>query len=365
MRRYLSLLAIALFVVSAASIVADEAVLIDFTNLKADIVPQKDPATDKDVMTQNRATMMDFSTLAGASYTADQKKAMRTSLALANWDVVLASSSRTTANTRLSMTAAVPVKGTDGKETGTVLGVRIHFPVESFNSWARVSPPFEIPAFEPKATIGDDGAITKKEASTSDDAVNARMSRFEGSYDANARIYNALGVVKNVGIIKTVAVTVKGLNFPHGLSVVLKDNDNVEKTMFMGYLNFDGWKTLKWDNPAYITEVRNRELRLYPLYPRATPFIKFDSFLLTRDADHEGGDFVTYIQNVKLLYDKAVLEPVMDIDDESVWGIIQTREDQRKKAEAGRFGNRQVLRYLETLKKENKTSFTTEVDTTK
>jgi len=360
MRRYLSLLAIALFVLSAASVVADEAVLIDFTTLKADILPVKDAATGNDVMTQNRATMMDFSKLAGASYTDDQKKAMRTSLALANWEVVLASSSRSITNQSLSLTAAVPKKGTDGKEIATVLGIRVHFPVEQFNSWARVKPPFEIPAFEPKADIDDQGNITAKTSTDQGDAANARMTRYEGSYDSNTRITSSYGVVKNVGIIKSVAVSIKGLNFPHGLSLVLKDQNNDEKIMFMGYLNFDGWKTLKWDNPAYISEVRNRELRLYPLYPKATPFYKFDSFIITRDADHEGGDFVTYVENVKILYDKAVLEPVNDIDDEGVWGIIQTREDARKKVEANRFGHQQVLRYLETLKREGKTTFTGE-----
>ena len=48
--------------------------------------------------------MMDFSGTAGASYTDDQKKAMRTSLAIRNWDVVLASSSRDNLNQTLSMT---------------------------------------------------------------------------------------------------------------------------------------------------------------------------------------------------------------------------------------------------------------------
>ena len=28
------------------------------------------------------------------------------------------------------------------------MGVRIHFPLADFNSWAKIQPPFEIPAFE-------------------------------------------------------------------------------------------------------------------------------------------------------------------------------------------------------------------------
>jgi hypothetical protein len=158
--------------------------------------------------------------------------------------------------------------------------------------------------------------------------------------------------VKNVGVIKSIEVWVKGLNFPHGLNVVLKDADGNEKSVFMGYLNFDGWKKLRWDNPQYVTDVRNRELRVYPLYPKTVPMVKFDGFVFTRDAANVGGDFVAYIKEVRILYDKAVLEPVQDIDDESIWGIVAKKEDERKIIESKRFGNQQVLRFLEVQKQE-------------
>jgi hypothetical protein len=153
-------------------------------------------------------------------------------------------------------------------------------------------------------------------------------------------------------------VTVKGLNFPHGLSVVLKDSDGNDQVIFLGYLNFDGWKELRWDNPAYVQDVRNRELRVFPLYPKTTPMIKFDGFVITRDAAHEGGDFVAYVKDVKILYDKAVLEPVRDIDDEALWGIVGKKEASRKDIESKQFGSQQVLRYLEKMKQESKNDFT-------
>ena len=68
-----------------------------------------------------------------------------------------------------------------------------------FNSWARIQPPFEIPAFEPKATIDDQGNITPAAAGARTDPVTPGYSRFEGSYDATAKITTAYGVVKNVG----------------------------------------------------------------------------------------------------------------------------------------------------------------------
>jgi hypothetical protein len=161
-----------------------------------------------------------------------------------------------------------------------------------------------------------------------------------------------------VGTIKSVAVNAYGLNFPHGLYSIIIDNQGVHKEVFMGYLNYDGWGELRWDNPAYIQEVRNRDLRLYPLYPTSTPFVKFGGFRIQRDAAKEGGDFVAYFKDVKVIFDKAVLDTDRDIDDEALWHIIQDRETARKIWEMDRFGQNQVLRYLEKEKQAPESTFT-------
>jgi hypothetical protein len=126
----------------------------------------------------------------------------------------------------------------------------------------------------------------------------------------------------------------------------------------MGYLSFDGWGELRWENPGYVQSVRNRELRIYPLYPEAAPFVKFGGFLVQRDASREGGDFIGYFRDVKIIYDKAVLDTERDIDDESLWGIIKERENAKKVYEMDQFGKDQVLRYLESQKQATETTFT-------
>jgi len=341
MKRMLILVVIAMV---AGPLFAEEATLIDFTLLKADIRVRLGEGDTGDRPNQNRQTMMDFSHVAGGSFTTQQKAVMRTSLAIENWEVLLASSSRTVTNISLSYTREAP-----SKQFETVMGLRVHFPVEPHNSWAIVKPPFEIPAFEPRATINDDGSIEPIEGNN---GITGR-SRFEAQEDGQS----AYGVVKNVGVIKSVAVNVYGLNFPHGLSTLIIDSQGNQKSMFMGYLQFDGWGELIWNNPAYIQEVRNRDIRLYPLYPASTPFIKFGGFLIQRDAAKEGGDFVTYFKDVRVIYDKAVLDMDRDIDDEALWQIILTRETARKTWEMERFGQNQVLRYLELQKQASEPPF--------
>jgi hypothetical protein len=320
--------------------------LIDFTQLDADY-----ELTDADgnvVSKQNKRTTMDYAISAGSTFTKQQKDLMRTSLSLPEWEVTLNSSAKTVQSLADSTVVAAPVKDSaDVPFAGqNVMGVRVVFPSWNSNANAKIVPPFDIPAYEPLSTVSDDGerkALSEDEdASSFNVAQNPSFEKtlFEGGF----------GVVKNVGTIKSIKVTTLGMNFPHGLYVHLTDNDNVERRYFMGYLGFDGWKELRWNNPQYISEIRNREIRVYPIYPRGTPFIKFAGFEVTRDAAHIGGDFIGYFKDVKIIYDKAILTSDRDIADEDLWGIIGKKEAARQNAEMSKFGNKQVNRYLEKSK---------------
>jgi hypothetical protein len=319
------LILVAVVSLVAGAVFADEAVLIDFGLLTADTHIAVGPNDQGDTPNQNARTVMDFANVRfTGSFTDDQKAAMKTSLAIQNWEVVLSSSSRTVSN----MVNSYP-KEAPSKQWGKVLGIRVHFPIENFNASAFIKPPFEIPAYEP----------------------------LEGNDEGKTKFEDGYGVLKNVGTIKSVAVNVYGLNFPHGLWTYVLDEEGKQKSMFMGYLNFDGWGELRWDNPAYIQEVRNRDLRLYPLYPDNTPFIKFGGFELKRDASRKGGDFITYFKDVKVIYDKAVLDTDRDIDDEALWKIIEARETARKLWQMERFGEMQVLRYIDARKQATESDF--------
>jgi hypothetical protein len=360
MKRMFILVAIVSLV--AGSLFADEAILIDFSKLAANIhVAASESETETDTPNQNRETMMDYQNVAGGSFTDAQKQFLKTSLAPANWVVTLASSAQTVENQVASYAKEALSQrelGGEGAEPTPVMGVRVHFPVEPHNSWAIIKPPFPIPGFERRATVGDDGAIGEPEAENNNGITTP--SRFEapvgddGKVDPNQPAY---GLVKNVGTIKSVAARVYGLNYPHHLSAILVDAEGVEKVIDLGYLNHDGWGEHVWNNPGYITEVRNRDLRLFPLYPVSTPMVKFGGFLVQRDAANVGGDFVAYFKDVKIVYDKATLENDRDIDDESTWGLIKEREADKDKNSIQKFGQNQILQYLEKSKQATELNF--------
>ncbi|HTO21370.1 MAG TPA: flagellar filament outer layer protein FlaA, partial [Spirochaetia bacterium] len=191
---------------------------------------------------------------------------------------------------------------------------------------------FDIPAYQDKDSFAG-GKLTVA------DADRGAGAKFDG-----------FGVVKNVGVLKSLSITVYGSNYPNGLGVIVADQDGNEQTIFMDYLQFDGWRTLTWNNPNYVTDVRNRELRVFPLYPKGMPYLKLVGLVIYRDAQQAGGDLVTYFKDIKITYDKAILTTDRDINDEAIWGILQQRQEARRLAELKRLGNVQVLRFLEQQK---------------
>jgi hypothetical protein len=333
MKRILVLFTVVTF--SVGIVFADEAVLIDFSKLVPDILQGQQ---EQGVLPQNKQTVMDFSTNAGSSFTAEQKSVMKTSLAIENWLVKLAQSSQTVQNESLSFT-----KSAASKQFSNVMGVRVHFPVANFNSYAKILPPFDIPAYEFTA-VDDQGVISKPDEKPA-------ATRFENGY----------GIIKNVGAVKAIAVEAYGLNFPCTLSAILIDGSGKEQVVFLGALTYDGWAQLRWDNPQYIQNVRNRTYHLNPLYPIQAPYIKFGGFIVQRDATNAqivDTDFVTYFKEVRVIYDKAELEVDRDINDEDTWKIIEDREAAKAKIEAKDFGKDQVFRYLEQRKQATEANFT-------
>ena len=328
------------FLLMGAVAVAEEAIIIDFALLNADII-----ADPNGKMTQNRRTVLDYGKVAGASYTDEQKALMRTSLALEQWDVELNSSAQNPLSVATSTIKEAEVRAEGEKFAGQkLMGVRILFPEWTNNANAKIKPGFLIPAYEKMAQVDDQGNLQEP---TDEDKASGK-SRFEDGY----------GIVRNTGVIKSIAVNTYGMNFPHGLYVLLRDQNNVVKRYFMGYLLFDGWREMIWNNPSYIANVKSRELRLYPVYPTALPHVAFEGFLITRDAAHDGGDAIAYFKDVKIIYDKAVLTTVRDFADEDIWGIQTERETKRKKIEVEKFGQTQVLRFLEQEKMATEEGFT-------
>ena len=318
---------------------AQSKVLIDFDKLKADVDINEGGDQSKEKNMQNKATLTDYSGAAGSNFSDDSKSRMKISLSPQQWIVQLNSSANSINNrvnskciewTSKSKPALVSELDGGPKDEYTILGVRIRFPEGPNNAWALIRPPFEVPAYaDVEEGEGGDGQKAEK------------GSKFENGY----------GVIKNVGILKSIEISVYGLNHKNRISVLLKDDNSVtNEIMFPRDLDFDGWQRITWNNPNYITDAGNRQLYIVPLYPTTIPYIKMVGYKVYRQGDHVGGDFVIYLRDVIVKYDKHLLDTDAPIDHEEAWGILQARTDEAKRREEANLGNYQILKYLETQK---------------
>ncbi len=329
MKKYLFFLAVLLLVAGNFAF-GEKATIIDFAALEPDIVAGEDGNP-----TVHSRTAMDFSEISAANFDEDQKALMRASLTLTDWEVILNDSAQTTTNMRYSVVKPAP--NVAGPYEGlNVMGVRVLFPTAPVNANARIEPAFEIPAFEPLGDIDENGQLI---------AGTEQPGRYR--FRKQADDPHGYGVLENVGTLKSISLTTLGNQYPHAVYVLLSDNDGVERRYYMGTLNFDGWKNLIWNNPDYIDDIRDREIRVYPVYPRGLPFVKFEGLLVTRDGSHEGGNFIGYFKQVDIIYDRAIAQTERDILDEDLWGIITDQEDRRQALELSRFGTLQVTRFVE------------------
>jgi len=350
-------------------------VLIDFSRLKAN--GDGNPANSVDINSlkyddhsdkrmENMPTIVDYAEIAneiGSNFSEDQLKNVSVSLSCYNWDVFLNSSAAFPKNTAYSyarewhtkakdIPILEPIVKTEGEaaaaEGYSILGVRIKFPETPYNCWALILPPFEIPAYENITTDDKGNKIDENE-------LKANKEKYYGN-----KFERGYGVVKNVGVIKSIDLRVYGCQFKNSISILLKDDNNVvTEYCFPQYLDFDGWRRLTWNNPNYITRAENRDLYVVPLYPRNEPFVKVWGFRIYRQGDQLGGDFVVYIKDVIITYDEAVKEREEPIDHESAWGILQERTIEAKHRELRKIGHTQMLRYLERQKMHKEPESTT------
>jgi|GEM_PF-1241366 len=287
-----------------AQIYPYEELLIDFNNLKD--------------------TMIDFSEVAGDVYTPDQKAMMKMDLSINNWLIRVNESSWTKAAREKTWVKAV--NNSLNYPGQDVLGVRVFFPERGANSYVTIKPPFLIPLY-----------YDNKE-----------------DPDGFGNMFLNKGIVRNVGVIRRVAVRFCGNNFRYSLYVSLEDNYGMKKDVFIGYLDFVGWKTKSWINPNIDNELKVRQLKYdrRPYYPDEMPSVRFVGFIIQRTHPELTGNFTTMIKDVSLEYDEAFLEVGnAEYKQEEIFNIYKDELIERAKVEMREVDRRIFLQWQENQRK--------------
>lgn len=272
------------------------------------------------------------------------------------WVVELNSSANTIPNRRHSYAKTVTSHNGDRE----YLGVRVRFPTHDHNAHARIAPAYPIPAYDSRGFPINYGFFDPQgvnpfsgDAAPTYQAVSEARSQIEdlvGNADVASKVSYG-GMLHNTGDVREIVARVAGRNYRNGLAVRLR-NQNMQTTeYFLGYMDFLGWRTLRWVNPNYLPAELMEPFRL-PLYPSEIPFTAFDSFIVYRNGEEIGGDFVAYFDYIKMDYDLAVpasqleigFQDFIDIDDDSWWYVIRDRNQERTRQMMQRFSEEIDLR---------------------
>lgn len=235
--------------------------------------------------------------------------------AIDNWVVTPNSSIRTVEVFRESRVEGVTAQA--GKYEGQmVLGVKIQFPDYNFDMFVDIAPPF---------------------------LPNTKNVAFLNN-----------GYLDNVGSVKSAYMTVYGLYQPEKIYLITEDTDGLEYQYAFGSLDFIGWRELEWINPAYIQDVRDRESDTRPLYPRASVQRRFKNIKVQRSAVDGTTDFVTYIKDIAVTYDKSVNDDLFnDFANEETWKILADSVSKREEILLKRTTIKRYFEYLEQRKQYN------------
>ncbi len=216
-------------------------------------------------------------------------------LSIDKWQIILSGYSDNPLSRSLSDLKIVPVDAAKLSipfKFNNALGIHVYFEYSHGNDWAQIRPRLEINPFYAK----------------------------EGE-----------GIVRNVGPIKSISMWVSGRNYNYSIEVRLVDQNGKYKGINFGTLWFKGWKKLTWVNPDYIKDVNKRDITKVHLYPQYAPYLKFDSIIIYKSPQEIGGDFVTYIKDIRVEYEPLLKKLDMPVNDEKIWKIQETTAAQKLK----------------------------------
>ncbi|AYE36518.1 flagellar protein [Borrelia turcica IST7] len=237
-------------------------------------------------------------------------------LGINNWSVLLTPSARMQAYVRNSLVAPAVVKSDSKRYAGdTVLGVRVLFPSYSQSS-AMILPPFKIPFYS-----GEDG------------------NQFLGK-----------GLIDNVKTMKEVKVTVYSLGYEVDLEVLFEDMNGMEYAYPLGTLKFKGWADLVWSNPIYIPNINSRIVKDdVPNYPIASSKMRFKAFRVSKSHSSKNQNFIFYVKDVRVIYDKLSVSLDSDIDNESVFKVYEDQGTESLRKLKAQETFKRVLRIRENV----------------
>ena len=119
---------------------------------------------------------------------------------------------------------------------------------------------------------------------------------------------DSIGLVTNVGVLKSIDVVMWSDTDDIEISVVLTDSDRQQTLYGMGASSERRWRQLAYRNPDYIKDVRMRELRAASYNPPRKSYLQFSGIIIHKPPAQETRRFAVRLKHISLVYDRMYLE---------------------------------------------------------
>ncbi len=112
------------------------------------------------------------------------------------------------------------------------------------------------------------------------------------------------------GLVKVISVWVAGRNVPHKLSILVRDQNNKLHKLFVGTLNFSGWKQMSVAIPSKVEQRGSRPTKVG---------LSVVGFEIDTDLDDSRGTYYVYFDDMRAWIDFAAFEVAGSDDPVDAW----------------------------------------------
>ena len=172
-----------------------------------------------------------------------------------------------------------------------------------------------------------------------------------------------VGLLENVGALKSLSISIKSYGYCNSVKLYLNHNGKTRIVEFKKD-DFVGEETFTYDFPDYIQDVKDRELKVTPIYPNSSSNLYLEKIEVHYNAPRpeyvSGYDFIE-IGNISVIYDKAYLDEEKMPD---IFGLDAVKANKEKSSALDDLRQKQKLEAVEIEKQHKDESNGTSKNTT-
>ncbi|MBN2441576.1 MAG: hypothetical protein JXJ04_09515 [Spirochaetales bacterium] len=116
------------------------------------------------------------------------------------------------------------------------------------------------------------------------------------------------GLIRNIGALKSITIIARSNEDDEKISIILADEEEQDTLFFIEGFRENQWRSLVYNNPDYIRDVRNLNSREFSPGVSILPHLLFKGLVIYKPEKNKDQKVILLVQSIALNYDKAYLD---------------------------------------------------------